>query len=913
MKHVKSLCTLLLGAFLLCSVASAQSVGAVDKLKEYAAHIAQFNRHNPQEKVYLHMDNRSYFIGDTIWFKAYVMNATTHKLTRISEVLYVELLNEKGIEMEHKKLKIVGGVCHGGFVLKDNYRSGYYEIRSYTRHMLNFGNEKMPWMNVQKFCYDEELDPYFVPEKVEEITTAVFPTPIWDHSVVPDANHCQFSRVFPVYMRPEKEGVYKREMEWYPMHSALAIPEETEEELRDDSLRIDFYPEGGNLIAGVSSRVAIDVSDQWGREKAISGYVTDGRLKGDTVAIFRTESRGRAVFSFRPKRGKRYYAHINHKGKHYRYAMPDVQSSGYVLNVSAPVAQGDAEFTVNASGTAEELIGWTLQCRGAMVSFDTLRMVSGIECRVSIPAVRLIPGVNQLTLFNAHGEVLAERLFFVNPLKKSPYLKIASQLSDTLRPFEKVNIDLQCNGANDYFTQAYMSLSVTDADENGETFDTGDIRSEMLLSSDIKGFIKDVDSYFSHTNDTAMRDDLDLLMLVQGWRRYEWQTMAGITPYEPLYAPEYGLQLEGYVVNNDVHESSFADASKYKRLGNLAIHIEMRDPYITVADTFEVDSLGQFYVDFGKDFFGEIPMSMSLLEPDGKMRKDGIYSRLKFSYPIINRVFSPATLPYGYYQNHTPEDDEIRTAVNDNNWQSELSLQNVEIKKKRKRRREIHLEYPDIVIDYFKEWNNTIDRGIPNANFYHSSSYHVKAGEGSTYDEESKCIRMNYSLGRSRLWGYNSRAEDEQHTYLPGRNNRFRVYLMPKTIKVYSNLVSRNPMGESLSDGTKKLPYYYWAPEYHKRSASPRTAPYMLNDGVRHTYCEGYSRVVSFYHRDYEEEELPKHDYRRTLYWNPDITTSVTGKAQVTFFNNSRAKRIHIRAEGFTRNGEFIVYDSEKK
>ncbi len=86
----------------------------------------------------------------------------------------------------------------------------------------------------------------------------------------------------------------------------------------------------------------------------------------------------------------------------------------------------------------------------------------------------------------------------------------------------------------------------------------------------------------------------------------------------------------------------------------------------------------------------------------------------------------------------------------------------------------------------------------------------------------------------------------------------------------------------------------------------------MLKDGVRHTYYEGYSRVVSFYHRDYEEEELPKHDYRRTLYWNPDITTSVTGKAQVTFFNNSRAKQIRVRAEGFTRNGEFIVYDSDK-
>ena len=87
----------------------------------------------------------------------------------------------------------------------------------------------------------------------------------------------------------------------------------------------------------------------------------------------------------------------------------------------------------------------------------------------------------------------------------------------------------------------------------------------------------------------------------------------------------------------------------------------------------------------------------------------------------------------------------------------------------------------------------------------------------------------------------------------------------------------------------------------------------MLKDGVRHTYYEGYSRVVSYYHRDYSGDELPDStDFRRTLYWNPSITTNPIGKAQVTFYNNARTKHIHVRAEGFTRNGEFIVYDSQK-
>ena len=115
----------------------------VDDIKEYARNIIDFNREYPQEKVYLHMDNRSYFIGDTIWFKAYVMDATTLRPTETSGVLYVELLNEKGVEMEHKKLRIVDGMCHGEFSLKEDYRTGYYEIRAYTRNMLNFGNDSV--------------------------------------------------------------------------------------------------------------------------------------------------------------------------------------------------------------------------------------------------------------------------------------------------------------------------------------------------------------------------------------------------------------------------------------------------------------------------------------------------------------------------------------------------------------------------------------------------------------------------------------------------------------------------------------------------------------------------------------------------------------------------------------------------
>lgn len=95
---------------------------------------------------------------------------------------------------------------------------------------------------------------------------------------------------------------------------------------------------------------------------------------------------------------------------------------------------------------------------------------------------------------------------------------------------------------------------------------------------------------------------------------------------------------------------------------------------------------------------------------------------------------------------------------------------------------------------------------------------------------------------------------------------------------------------------------------------TPKVPPFASRSNTRSTYFEGYSRVREFYSPDYSECALPDSaDYRRTLYWNPDVRTDHLGRASVSFYNNARTKRLHVRAEGFTRNGEFIVYDSNKQ
>lgn len=862
-----------------------------DALTRYARNIINFNREYPQEKVYLHMDNRSYYIGDTIWFKAYVMNATTLHPTQLSGVLYVELLNEKGVEMEHKKLRMENGMCHGEFVLKDDYRTGYYEIRAYTRYMLNWGNVRQD---------GEELAYELMNVAERSAVEYDYKRENGKRDIIPDYNPCIFSRTFPVYKAPEK-GMYKHEMEYYPFHTLLAFPKETNSEFREDDLKLSFYPEGGNFITGINNTVAFEATDQWGRKQQIEGYITE--KKDGQILTFHSDVRGRGTFTIVPEPQKKYIAHVTHKNKNYRFQLPQPLYAGVALHLSPPVAEGNAYVELTASTSRPtELLGMSLQCRGKLLAFDTLTVRSGTTLSIAIPFQKLQAGVNQLTIFNKKGEILGDRLFFVPPPSEQAVLQI-SEVPDSVKPYEAISLGIQVLSSGNWPAHGVFSLSVTDADERKASFDTRDIRSELLLSSELRGFIEDVDSYFSPTDDSLMAANIDLLMMVQGWRRYEWRTMASDN-HTPLYTPEKGLQLDGYVISDIVSDKSRRNPDNYPRIPNLTMEVSIKSPMVTFIDTCGVDSSGCFHLDINRFFLDEAAMTMILHGREKKKWYQHIIAPvtdLKFSYPIIHRVFSPLPEAYTYYQNHTPTDEKRFSIGEAQDWVMEGIIDEVTIKKRYSHESKIYYENPDMTINYSKEWNHVIDRGCPLMNYY-----------GSYNDDNT--VLLNYHLGRMRLSQSESQLREYDSIYIRYAQRYYKPYHMPDTIRVYTNLCSREPQGRwQLDPETAHRDLLRCTFDYFKRSESPRRAPYMPKEGRRDTYFEGYSRVASFYSPDYSECALPDTaDYRRTLYWNPDVWTDHKGRASVSFYNNRNTKHLHIRAEGFTRYGEFIVYDSEK-
>ena len=117
----------------------AQQASAPTTLEGWADRLTAFGKSIPQEQVFVHLDNTCYFLGDTIYYKAYVRRSDTGTPSRISGVLYAELLNQDGYLVERQQLELQGGQVHGSFVLQDTLYGGYYELRAYTRWQLNWG------------------------------------------------------------------------------------------------------------------------------------------------------------------------------------------------------------------------------------------------------------------------------------------------------------------------------------------------------------------------------------------------------------------------------------------------------------------------------------------------------------------------------------------------------------------------------------------------------------------------------------------------------------------------------------------------------------------------------------------------------------------------------------------------------
>ncbi|MGE4433528.1 MAG: hypothetical protein AB7D40_05860 [Bacteroidales bacterium] len=872
--------------FLLCVVCLSTMHAATDSSSGPAlreAHVQRFMEQYPQEKVYLHFDNTTYILGDTIWYACYVTHATEQTATSISRVLYVELLSPEGIVVDSRKLNIVDGRCHGEFVLDVGY-SGYYEVRAFTRYMLNWGRD-------------------------------------WT-----------FSRIFPVFDQPEVEGDYSHlEMTGY-QHRFELIPEREPSSETLKKVNVTFYPEGGQLVQGLPSRLAFKATDETGRGIDVQAMVEHAGHQRDTVSSLH---HGMGVLSYTPERSKEYIT-ILYRGKKHRFDLPEASVEGYVMQVDNSREDSLSIQLRQSAGLRPQVLGLSILSRGRLTVWRTLSVGARSDERnrvgdailVQLSKKDLLPGVNQLTLFDVKGQVLLERLFFVDVPDSDAASILLENPALTYKPKEPIRLDFKSQ------PNSLFSLSVRDKAADRMDW-TDDIRTHLLLSSEVKGFIEDPGYYFENTGKHKSKDRraaLDLLLMVQGWRRYDWQVMASDSLFTLAHKPEVGLELEGRIVP-DMNRAKFEEgANKKSKRG------KEEPPLVPLLPSQYMDSLRLYLDDLDRlskglpyrlqvkcdenaafrmlwdDFNGDQSIRLSLQNINHPM-SDAYTKRFRI---LLDRAFSPAPRPYRTVETQLVKPalqrEKTIAVVGEKNDITkiqiipEVTIQGTnreqtyvvyDVEREKTRLRDQGLFYPETFIEYLKS------KGIPIKRRNRRGTESLGSSAHFYLDLDTKIEYKYFTHGTELLLCFRPLEMREQ---LGGRQfdafplNEIQKVFLYDNDRAHLQVVNfylaskRHFIHNAFQVATMKL---YPPSDFIDRQDDPH---------IRTTKLEGFSVPKSFYSG--MNPLLPGDvDYRRTLYWNPTVRTDSVGRASVQFYNNSVCREILLNAEGLREDGVPLVLD----
>lgn len=725
-----------------------------------------------------------------------------------------------------------------------------------------------------------------------------------------------FSRVIPIFNEPQHEGDWaERSMLKYGDASrTFSRPKPA----KTASVNAAFFPEGGRLVRNVPSRVAFELSDKVRRPlTAISGRIVD--VKADTiVASFDSGHMGRGAFSFTP-RSEKYRADFEVNGKKYSVSLPAVEKQGITLNVDNLTAADSVNITVARSdGFPARMVGASLTCRGELYSRAILDLSDDTSASFKVARRKLPTGVIQLTLFDPAGNILTDRLFFNN---RKDMTSIDYQFDKpAYDPFEPVNLEVKLS------RPVPFSLSVADADSHVAY--GSNLLADLLLASEIRGYVHNPAYYFEDGAET----DLDNLLLIQGWRKYPWTQLAGLEPYDIKTMPEQGIEIHGRVLGQlsdkpqrDVTVSAIFNKTGWKVREILSDIYDLE--YIT-------DSLGRFA--YRTDFTGQQMVTLSTSKKD-KRKKYRIF---------MNNIETPAIREYDRGEmryllqkdknslTHLPEDsaddyDDYNPADDPANKDTHL-LREVEVTAER---------------GHAKDLRQYIENSV--------ASYDISSARGSLYDQGTKHIRKirdilpqinpNFTYdttavlyrGKRPLYvidkemgknGKMSRVLD-LNTFDPSELSidlvkSIHINEQPQAIAEYAveyfvnraelmqdadlftdkNGVKKGGHGISAARDERNRDFHsmtYKLEAYNRFSCVvliELNAGFhnMIRPGLRRAIINGYTEPIEFYAPNYSEMPVIESDYRRTLYWNPDVRPDSDGTARIRFFNNSTATGFNV-------------------
>ena len=307
-----------------------------------------------------------------------------------------------------------------------------------------------------------------------------------------------------------------------------------------EALDFQFFPEGGNLVAGLRSRIGFKAVNEFGEAVNCSGIIVNE--KADTIVRFETAHAGMGSFIFTPDKLHSYYAVLLLYDSVIRKELPEISSKGYVMSLSAD--SSNLEITVHATADFENLPVTLFAGTGQIIKEVVNGQIVHGETSFKISREKLDDGISHLTLFNAQHLPVCERLYFKCPITTMKIDVKMNQNSYGIR--QRIDVDVTSLYASQ-IVEANLSMSVFLIDSL-QSIPDQNIVTYLMLTSDLKGKIESPE-YYLNAGNPGVAQATDNLMLTQGWRRFNWKTVLE-NEKEPVlsYLPE----IEGHIVSGRI-------------------------------------------------------------------------------------------------------------------------------------------------------------------------------------------------------------------------------------------------------------------------------------------------------------------------------------------------------------------------
>jgi hypothetical protein len=635
---------------------------------------------------------------------------------------------------------------------------------------------------------------------------------------------------------------------------------------------VQFFPEGGALINGLRLKVAVKAINPKGAGEDISGSVVDN--EGTEVAEFSTQHLGMGVFAITAVAGKTYQAKITAKdGKHYTVDLPKAQDDGFAITINNSEADSLSVRIVASDKlfqTQKNTGYYLLAQSGAKVNYTATFKLSAQSYNTVIEKSRFPTGITRFTLFADNGEPLNERIVFIG---HSDTLKLSMNTAAKIYAArQKVELKLTSKNADNRNVSGSFSASVINESfepVNEATENT--ILNNLLLTSDLRGSIEQPNYYFTNVTNKTLAD-LDILMLTQGYHRFEWKQVLAADNNTPVFEPEKELLVSGFV-------KSFAG----KPLAGNKVSL-----LTTKGGFFKMDTL--------TNASGRFTFSPIL---DDNLK---YVIQARTANNKKNVVLSLDTLSTGQYaeKNIIPVTADSVTALTTYQQQIKqqlklsidkrmIQLKEVVIKDKREEPKDAfsHAENPDQVINDFP-----------------------KEGTGESLSSFLG-VRLRGIMVKHPI----NSAPNEVHFYSTRELARNAVAPIPMMVKldgmeidpvIFGTLQLTDIESAEVIRTTGKMDMTTGATEvlYLISNKHPGGKAQAATDVITYQ-SNGLYKAREFYLPKYDKvtESSSKPDLRTTIFWKPDIITDKDGNATLLFYNADTRGTYRVTVEGIDVDG----------